>query len=134
MCRYYIQDPSNNILQRIVVDAFVISGCGYNMHPHSVHVHHSGSSRSVPVLERYGGSYRVQRSAVTGATGTPYIGFYVFSRPDRIESLVLFRAICTHTEDNQNTIWCLRSVDWADVVDAQQQYQCVSLNFNNNLY
>lgn len=125
---------STDIVQRITVDAFIISGYGYNIHSHSVHIHHSGSSRSVPVLERYGGSYRVQRSAITGTTGTPYVGFYIFSRPDHIEALILFRAICSHSKDNQTSIWCLRSVDWVDVADAQRQYQYVVACFNILVY
>lgn len=83
------------------------------------------------MLEQYGGNYIVQRSALAGATGTPYVGYYVFSRPDHLEALIIFRSLCDYTINNQSTAWCLRSVDWTDATDAQRRYQCApSLNYS----
>ncbi|KAF7967070.1 hypothetical protein HWV62_35933 [Athelia sp. TMB] len=108
--------------QSIVLDAFVICRSGYRIHPFTVHVHHTGSSRSIPVLDEYGGKHVIQRSTLIGDTGATFVLFHVVAPNQQIEAVVLFRSPASHRAIPQSHIWCLSSVDYSDEVDARKQY------------
>ncbi|KAF7966155.1 hypothetical protein HWV62_39786 [Athelia sp. TMB] len=115
--------PPHGSIQRILLDAIVVSRTGYNISPVPVDVHHSGPSRAVPILDQFG--YRtVQRSALKGATGTPFVAFFVSSPSKRMEVIVLFRRVpCrAHQHGMADNTWGLRSVEYVDVADARQFY------------
>lgn len=101
-----------------MLNAFLISRVGYHMYPFPVLVHHSGASRALPLLEQYGGSYTIQRAAMSSQGGTFYVGFYVTSPSGDLEALIVFRGPQYPIDPTKDGSWQLRSVDSADTNDA----------------